>query len=278
MEDALAKDAQWAKATAEKEDPFLRLDPWRLSEGFLGTWNANQAVQSSSSNHTHADQGGTSQIPRGKWRPDGDKAKTAVGAAADKFHQQQQHMASSSSSWIPTQVFVRGWSNLGDAQGISKTRANEIMQQIKRELEPDGARLIISTIMFDPIQRIAIHVMETPGAAAHVRDKIQQVVSRKNLQQDGKDLQIVIQKPPEIRKINCELNEKHMEIKEFFVKTSDDIRPVWNDHCVKTPGGAVLGRFDGRGAWKWSGQNIAKALKVDEAKVAEFMALQSLDW
>jgi hypothetical protein len=207
VEDAFAKDAQWSKASAEKEDPFLRHDPWRSSEGLWGTWSANQAAQSSSSEQAPADQGGTSQIPRGKWRPDGDKANTAVGAAADKFHQQQQHMASSSSSWIPSQVFVRGWSNWGDAQGISKTTANEILDHIKRELEPDVERLIINTTMFDPIQRIAIHVMETPGAAVHVRDKIQQVVSRKNLQQDWKDLQIVIQKPPEIRKMNGELNE-----------------------------------------------------------------------
>jgi hypothetical protein len=179
---------------------------------------------------------------------------------------------------VPSQVFVRGWSNFGEQGGISKGRANEIVALIKKGLEVDVERLIINVTMYDPIQRIAIHVMETAGAAAHVRDKIQQVISRNNFQQEGKDLQVVIQKPPEIRRMNGELNDKQKDIKEFFNKTSEDVRPVWSDHSVKGPGGAVLGRFDGRGAWKWSAQNISKALKVSEERVAEFMSLQSLDW
>jgi hypothetical protein len=138
-------------------------------------------------------------------------------------------------------------------------------------------RLIVNCTIFDRIHRIAVHVMEAPGVATRLRDLIQQVVSTHNMQEGGKDLQVVIQRPPEVRKINGELNDKQREIKEFFGKNSDDVRPVWNDHCVKGPGGAVLGRFDGRGAWKWSGQNIEKALKVDESKVQEFLALQTLD-
>ena len=98
------------------------------------------------------------------------------------------------------------------------------------------------------------------------------------MQQYGKELQIVIQKPPQIRKMNGQLNDKQREIKEFFDVTSTDIRPVWSDHSIKGPGGAVLGRFDGRGGWKWSGQNIEKSLKVGEAKVLEFLALQSTDF
>ena len=107
---------------------------------------------------------------------------------------------------------------------------------------------------------------------------IQKAVSEMGMQQDGKELQIVIQKPPQIRKMNGQLNEKQREINEFFDTTSTDIRPVWSDHSIKGPGGAVLGRFDGRGGWKWSGQNIEKSLKVGEAKVLEFLALQSTDF
>ena len=88
----------------------------------------------------------------------------------------------------------------------------------------------------------------------------------------------MIQRPPLVRKMNGQLNDKQHEIKEFFGATSTEIRPVWSDHSIKGPGGAVLGRFDGRGNWKWSAANIEKALKVEEAKVKEFLAMQSTDF
>ena len=76
--------------------------------------------------------------------------------------------------------------------------------------------------MYDPIQRVAIYVLERTGVATHVRDSIQQVVSKLSLQQDGKDLQIVVQKPPQVRKMNGQLSDKQREIKELF-KTGDEI-------------------------------------------------------
>ena len=130
----------------------------------------------------------------------------------------------------------------------------------------------------DPIQRIAVHVMEQPGVAVHIRGRLQQIVSDMGMQQDGKELQIVIQKTPQVRRMNGQLNDKQREIREFFEAPGPDIRPIWSDHSIKGPGGAVLGRFDGRGNWKWSGGNIEKALKVDEAKVKEFLAMQSTDF
>ena len=182
-----------------------------------------------------------------------------------------------STDFVPTQVFVRGWSNFGDTDGITKGRATDIWNIIKADLTQDVERLIINFTVFDPIQRIAIHVMELPGVATHVRDSIQQVVSKLSLQRDGKDLQIVVQKPPLVRKMNGQMSDKQREIKEYF-KTGDEIRPAWSDHCIKGPGGAVLGRIDNQGFWKWSPQNIERALKVGAASVAEFIALQSTDW
>jgi hypothetical protein len=278
MEDAFAAEAKKNKTADEQEDPFTTNDPWCQGGGAWGHWNAYQSAQAGAANQSYVDQGGTSQIPGGKWKIDGEKAKGFAGAAAERFHQTQQQTSAASSSWIPSQVFVRGWSNWGETHGITKIRANEIMAEIKKDLEVEVQRLIINVTMFDPIQRIAVHVMETPGAAAHVRDKIQQVISNKGLQQSSKDLQVVIQKPPEDRRMNGELNDKQKDIREFFSAPQEDIRPVWSDHCVKGPGGAVLGRFDTRGAWKWSAKNIGTALKVSDAKVGELMALQSLDW
>ena len=219
----------------------------------------------------------TSQIPHGKWRPDGETAKAAVGEAAANFQQQQQ-TASGSGEFVPSQVFIRGWSNWGDTNGITKTRATEMWNDIKKHLSVEDQRLVINWTVFDPIQRIAIHVMEQPGVAIHIRGRIQQIVSDSGMQQDGKELQIVIQRPPLVRKMNGQLNDKQHEIKEFFGATSTEIRPVWSDHSIKGPGGAVLGRFDGRGNWKWSAANIEKALKVEEAKVKEFLAMQSTDF
>ena len=272
----MSKDARFSKKDGDKVDPWAKQDPWR-AESAWEAYTLNQATSASSSGQAQAGQGGTSQIPRGKWHPEGESAKTAVGAAAEKF-QQQQHAASGSSEFVPSQVFIRGWSNWGDTNGITKCRAAETWNHIKKELSQDVERLIINFTASEPIQRIAIHVMEVPGAAIHVRDKTQQAVSKLGLQQDGKELQIVIQKPPQVRKMNGQLNDKQREIKEFFGKTSDDIRPVWSDHSIKGPGGVVLGRFDSRGGWKSSDHNIEKALKVEEARVAEFMALQSTDW
>ena len=123
-----------------------------------------------------------------------------------------------------------------------------------------------------------MHVMEQPGVAIHIRGRIQQIVSDMGMQQDGKELQIVIQKTPQVSKMNGQLNDKQREIREFFETPGPDIRPIWSDHSIKGPGGAVLERFDGRGNWKWSGGNIEKALKVDEAKVKEFLAMQSTDF
>jgi hypothetical protein len=40
----------------------------------------------------------------------------------------------------------------------------------------------------------------------------------------------------------------------------------------------VLGRFSDGRAWKWAGANIIKSLKVDEAKVKEFLDMQTPDW
>ena len=272
----LTKDAFTNKQVGNRVDPWAKKDPWIPGKGW-DAYNLNQAAGASSSGPAQADQGATFQIPPGKWHPQGESAKTAVRGAAEKF-QQQQHAATGSTDLVPSQVFIRGWSNWGDTNGISKSRAAEIWNLIKAELMMDVERLIINFTVFDPIQRIAIHVMELAGVAIHVRDKIQQAVSKLSLQQDGKDLQIVIQKPPQIRKMNGQLNDKQREINKFFRKTSDEIRPVWSDHNIKGPGGAVLGRFDNRGGWKWSGQNIERALKVEEASVAEFMALQSTDW
>ena len=221
-------------------------------------------------------QGDTSQALRGKWHPQGEMARAVVGGAADKFHQKQT-AATGQSEYVTTQVFIRGWSNYGETGGITKARATEIWGAIKAELTQDVERLVTHITMFDPIQRIAIHVMERTGVAIHVRDSIQQAGSKLSLQQGDKDLQIVVQKPPEIRKMNGQLSDKQREIKEFF-KTGEDIRPVWSDHNIKGPGGAVLGRFDNNGVWKWSPKNIERALKVAESSVTDFLAGQSLAW
>ena len=160
----LSKEAQGKTKESAKTDPFTKQDPWKP-----GAWDKYQATGASSSGPAHADQGGTSQIPHGKWHPDGETAKTAVGAAAGNFQQQQQ-VASGSSEFVPSQVFIRGWSNWGDTNGISKTRAAEIWNNIKKQLSADDERLVINWTVFDPIQRIAIHVMELPGVATHTRD------------------------------------------------------------------------------------------------------------
>jgi len=133
-------------------------------------------------------------------------ARAAVGGAADKFYKKQT-AATGPLEYVPTQVFIRGWSNYGENGGITKARAVEIWGAIKKELTQDVERLITHFTVFDPIQRIAIHVMEKTGVAVHVRDSIQQAASKLSLQQDGKDLQIVVQKPPEVRKMNGQLSE-----------------------------------------------------------------------
>ena len=78
---------------------------------------------------------------------------------------------------MPSQVFIRGWSNWGDTNGITKTRATEMWNDIKKHLSVEDQRLVINWTVFDPIQRIAIHVMEQPGVAIHIRGRIQQIVS-----------------------------------------------------------------------------------------------------
>ena len=266
------QEAQGIKRESSKPDPFTRKDPWGA-----GAWDSYKPTGASSSGSAQPDQGSTSQIPVGKWRPDGATAKTAVGGTAATFQQQQQ-AAAGSDDFVPSQVYIRGWSNWGDTNGITKTRATEIWTNIKKQLTVEDERLVINWTVFDPIQRIAVHVMEQPGVATHIRGRIQQIVSDMGMQQDGKELQIVIQKTPQVKRMNGQLNDKQREIREFFEKQSTDIRPVWSDHSIKGPGGAVLGRFDGRGNWKWSGGNIEKALKVEEAKVKEFLAMQSTDF
>ena len=274
-------DAKFVKEAAANRqagkgiDPFVTRDPWVGGQSW-DAWNSHQSSTVSSSGSATIGQGDTSQSLRGKWHPQGEMARTAVGGAADKFHQKQT-AATEHLEHVPTQVFIRGWSYFGEAGGITKARAVVIWGVIKAELTQDVERLITHHTMFDPIQRISIHVMERIGVATHVRDSIQQVVSKLSLQQDGKDLQIVIQKPPEVRKRNGQLSDKQKEIKEFF-KAGDEIRPVWSDHSIKGPGGAVLGRFDNNGIWKWSLKNIERALKVSESSVTEFLAGQSLDW
>ena len=269
------KEAAANRKSGKGVDPFVARDPWLGGQPWEA-WNAHQSSTASSSGSATTGQGDTSQALRGKWHPQGEMARAAVGGASDKFHQKQTAVAGHLEH-VPAQVFIRGWSNFGENGGITKARTTEIWGAIRAELTQDVERLITHFTMFEPIQRIAIHVMERTGVATHVRDSIQQAVGKLSLQQDGKDLQIVIQKPPEVRKMSGQLSEKQMEIKEFC-KTGDEIRPVWSDHSLKGPGGVVLGRIDNNGIWKWSPKNIEKALKVSESSVTDFLAGQSLDW
>ena len=66
----LTKEAQGKTKERAKTDPFTKQDPWKP-----GAWDNYQATGASSSGPAHADQGGTSQIPHGKWHPDGEPAK-----------------------------------------------------------------------------------------------------------------------------------------------------------------------------------------------------------
>jgi hypothetical protein len=179
---------------------------------------------------------------------------------------------------LPTQVFVRGWSVFGETTAITRERAYEIIDQIKAQLEVETHRLIINCFVFEPIQRIVANVLEAPTVGTRVRDMIQQVLSANIIKAEGKDLQAVVQKSPDIRRRNGELAEKQKEITEYFSKGNDEVRPVWSGHCLKGPGGAVLGRFNDAGAWKWAPVNISKSLKVEEQKVKDFLDMQTTDW
>jgi hypothetical protein len=102
----------------------------------------------------------------------------------------------------------------------------------------------------------------------------QQVRSANNIKAEGKDLQAVVQKSPDIRRRNGELAEKQKETTEYFSKRKDEVRPVWSGLCLKGPGGAVLGRFNDAGAWK-APSNISKSLKVEEQTVKDFLDMQT---
>jgi hypothetical protein len=136
-------------------------------------------------------------------------------------------------------------------------------------------RLITHWFVFEPIQRIVVNVLEAPTVGTRVRDMIQQVRSANNIKAEGKDLQAVFQKSPDIRKRNVDLAEKPKETTEYFSKGKDEVRPVWSGHCLKGPGGAVLGRFNDAGAWKWAPSNISKSLKVEEQTVKDFLDMQT---
>ena len=204
-------DATFVKESAANRqagkgvDPLVTRDPWTEGQAW-NAWNAHLSSTASSSGSAATGQGDTSQVLRGKWHPQGAMARAVVGGAAVKFYQKQT-AATGPLEYVPTQVFIRGWSNYGENGGITKARAVEIWGAIKKELTQDVERLITHFTVFDPIQRIAIHVMEKTGVAVHVRDSIQQAASKLLLQQDGKDLQIVVQKPLEVRKMNGQLSE-----------------------------------------------------------------------
>ena len=134
----LKHEAQGLKRESSKTDPFTRRDPW-----VPGAWDKYKPTGASSSGSEQQDQGSTSQIPVGKWRPDGAKAKAAVGESAATFQQQQQ-AAAGSTDFVPSQVFIRGWSNWGDTNGITKTRATEIWIDIKKQLAVEDQRLVIN--------------------------------------------------------------------------------------------------------------------------------------
>ena len=87
-------------------DPFVTRDPWVGGQSW-DAWNSHQSSTVSSSGSATIGQGDTSQSLRGKWHPQGEMARTAVGGAADKFHQKQT-AATEHLEHVPTQVFIRG--------------------------------------------------------------------------------------------------------------------------------------------------------------------------
>jgi hypothetical protein len=73
-------------------------------------------------------------------------------------------------------------------------------------------RLIINWFVFEPIQRIVVNVLEAPTVGTRVRDMIQQVLSANIIKAEGRDLQAIVQKSPDIRRRSGELAEKQKEI------------------------------------------------------------------
>jgi hypothetical protein len=192
--------AEWkrelAEAVKEQMDPFIASDPWMKDRGAWGNWKPGGQTSSSGSSSLPSSAGNqgqedTFQSSWNAWHAADDKGKAAIGAAVEQ-HQQMQHSLAKSAinnDFIPTQVFVRGWSSFGDPSCISKEKANDIIDRIKAELNVETTRLINSWTMFEPIQRI----VGGPCCSKPCQDMIQQILSARSIKAEGKDLQAVVQ-------------------------------------------------------------------------------------
>jgi hypothetical protein len=236
-------------------------DPW-------GGWASRRAAEGQTTLPV-------SSPPLDSWRD----WKAGGSAAQQHIEQQhlqqhsQQHLRDQTASFIPQQIYIRGWGPFGENIELPREEV-ELFRHTLMTLLPDHVKeVIIDWRISDMNSRITIEVMTRAGAAQHARDNVQQVLAANCIRIRGRDLSVAVQKPPATRAMNGKLSEFFKDLVSLSPQASSTCRVVWTAHCIKGPGGSVLGRFSVNGKWKW---NLAAVKNVaatcSEASIEAFVS------